>query len=74
MAWHGPWAPDLKQLLGSHFAEYSQALQASTLGRGPVLIQLPGLVVQLGGHIRDFMGRAYLPDQIPSGVRAEEIH
>jgi uncharacterized protein DUF2844 len=74
VAWHGPSRPDLKQLLGSHFEEYRQALQARSSRRGPVFIQLPNLVVQLGGHMRDFMGRAYLPDQLPAGVRAEDIH
>lgn len=74
IAWHGPSRPDLKQLLGAHFDEFRQALQTRGPGHGPVLIQLPGLTVQLGGHMRDFAGRAYLPGQIPAGVRAEEIH
>lgn len=75
VAWHGPFMPDLKQLLGSHFQEYRQALQGQDqrARRGPILVQLPDLVVQLGGHMRDFAGRAYLPDQLPSGVSAEEI-
>lgn len=75
VAWHGPSMPDLKQLLGSHFEEYQQALQAQDqrARRGPIFVQLPDVVVQLGGHMRDFVGRAYLPDQLPSGVRAEEI-
>lgn len=73
VAWHGPFMPDLKQLLGSHFQEYQQALQNQVQRHGPVFVQLPDLIVQLGGHMRDFMGRAYLPDQMPSGVRAEEI-
>ena len=75
VAWHGPSMPNLKQLLGSHFQEYQQALQTQgqRVRRGPVLVQLPDLVVELGGHMRDFRGRAYLPDQMPSGVRAEEI-
>ena len=73
VAWHGPFHPDLKQLLGSHFEEYRQALQQRAAARGPATVQLPGLVVQLGGHMRDFVGRAYLPDELPPGVRAEEL-
>lgn len=73
VAWHGPFMPDLKQLLGSHFEEYQQALQNQVQRHGPVVVQLPDLAVQLGGHMRDFVGRACLPDQLPSGVRAEEI-
>lgn len=75
ITWHGPWAPDLQHLLGTHFEEFQQALQSQRrgAGHGPVVVQLPGLVVELGGHMRSFVGRAYLPDQLPDGVRAEEI-
>ena len=41
--------------------------------RGPLLIQEPGLVVQSGGHMRAYFGRAYIPDQVPQGVNIEEI-
>jgi hypothetical protein len=74
VAWHGPWRPDLQQLLGSHFEEYLQALQAQNPRRhAPLYVHQGNLVVQLGGHMRDFIGRAYLSDQIPEGVRAEDI-
>jgi Protein of unknown function (DUF2844) len=76
VAWQSPALPDLKQLLGSHFEEFQQAAaeaQGPRAGRGPLIIQHPGLVVQLGGHMRAFVGRAYLPDQLPSHVRVEEI-
>lgn len=74
VAWHGPFSPDLKQLLGSHFEAYRQALQQRGPAHGPVTIQIPGLVVQLGGHMRDFVGRAYLTDELPSDIRAKDIH
>lgn len=74
VAWHGPFHPDLKQLLGSHFEAYRQALQQRGAAHGPVTVQLPGLVVQLGGHMRDFVGRAYLTDEMPSDVQAKDIH
>src|SRR5581483_1099493 len=73
VAWHGPWSPDLKQLLGSHFEEYRQALQQRGAARGPVTVQLPDMVVQLGGHMRDFVGRAYLPSDVPADVRVEDL-
>jgi len=76
VTWQSPALPDLKQLLGSHFEEFQQAAaqaQGSRVGRGPLIIQLPRLVVELGGHMRAFVGRAYLPDQLPSNVRVEEI-
>jgi len=76
ITWHGPWPPDMQQLLGSYFEQYVQAANAqgaSRLGRRPLLIEQPGLVVQFGGHPRSFAGRAYLPPMLPEGVRAEDI-
>jgi hypothetical protein len=76
VAWHGPWLPDLQQLLGSYFEQYAQAMQAQGDGRvrrRPVMIEQPGLVVQIGGHMRAFSGRAYVPEMLPSGVRVEDI-
>ena len=76
IAWQGPWIPDMRQLLGSYFDQYARANQAKTgarIRRAPVLINEPGLVVQIGGHPRAFAGRAYVPGMLPSGVRAESI-
>lgn len=75
IAWRTPSFPDMRQLLGSHFEEFQQAAQRQNRrgGHGPLTIQLPGLVVELGGHMRAFSGRAYLPDQVPADVRNEEI-
>jgi hypothetical protein len=76
VAWQGPWVPDMRQLLGSYFDQYARANQAqkgARIRRGPVLIDEPGLVVQIGGHPRAFAGRAYVPEMLPSGVRAENI-
>jgi hypothetical protein len=78
VAWHGPWMPDLRQILGSYFDQFTQAARAQTqnngrMGRRPLMINQPGLVVQNGGHLRAFAGKAYVPDMLPSGVRAEDI-
>jgi hypothetical protein len=76
IAWQGPWPPDMRQLLGSYFDQYVQAANAQSttrMGRRPVVIEQSGLVVQLGGHPRAFAGRAYVPEMLPTGVRAEEI-
>ena len=76
VAWQGPWPPDMRQLLAAYFVEYQQALQSQTnsrAGRRPLTIQQPGLVVQSGGHMRSFAGRAYIPQMLPQGVSAEEI-
>ncbi|MFZ1927515.1 MAG: DUF2844 domain-containing protein [Candidatus Sulfotelmatobacter sp.] len=76
VAWQSPWPPNMRQLLGSYFEQYLQAAKAqsaSQVGRRPLMIDQPGLVVQIGGHTRSFTGRAYVPQMLPSDVRAEDI-
>jgi hypothetical protein len=76
IAWHGPWLPDLRKLLGGYFEQYRAAVQSRSgtrMVRKPVVIDQPGLVVQIGGHVRAFAGRAYVPGMLPSGVRGEDI-
>ncbi len=76
VAWQGRSHPDLRQVLGTNYDRFVQAVQvqrAQRHGHGPLLIQQPGLVVQMGGHMRSLTGRAYLPQSLPAGVRAEEI-
>jgi hypothetical protein len=73
---YGPWPPDMRQILANHFEPYVKAAQAqvnSPAGRRPLMIEQPGLVVQSGGHMRSFAGRAYIPEMLPQGVRAEAI-
>jgi hypothetical protein len=76
LAWNGPRLPDLRQVLGSYFEQYRAAVQSQSgprMARRPVMINQPGLVVQIGGHVGAFSGRAYVPEMLPSGVRAEDI-
>ena len=76
VAWDGPWLPDLRQVLGDHFDEYQAAMsgaQRARKGRGAIAIDLPGLVVQMSGHPRAFVGRAYVPALLPSGVPLDSI-
>ncbi|HTS21134.1 MAG TPA: DUF2844 domain-containing protein [Casimicrobiaceae bacterium] len=73
LAWHGPSMPDLRQLLGSHFDAYADALAARRMRRSPVFVQLPGLVVQSSGHARSFVGKAYLSDALPQGVSPQDV-
>jgi hypothetical protein len=73
VAWEGPWKPDLKQLLGPYFEQYVQAAQGAKTTRGPATIELPGLVVETGGHQRSFFGRAYLPQMVPQSVSTKAI-
>ena len=76
VAWQGPWLPDIRQILGTYFEQYAQAAKAQSgtrMGRRPLMIEQPGLVVQSGGHPRAFVGKAYVPGMVPQGVRAEDL-
>lgn len=75
VAWKGAYPPNLKQLLGSQYEAYEQAMsaRAGRASHGPATIRLPNLVVQLSGHMGDYNGRAYIPDQVPTGTTVESI-
>jgi len=76
VAWQGRSIPDMRQLLGAYFQQFSAAAQAAKVGhpgRRPLNIQLPGLVVQTAGHMRSFYGRAFDPGLLPQGVHEDEV-
>lgn len=68
VAWDGPVLPDLRQVLGPYFDRYVAAAKDRRAKRTPVLIREPTLVVEAGGHLRAFAGRAYVPALVPQGV------
>lgn len=79
VAWEGPFKPDLSQLLG---ARQFAAVDDSTRDRnregrrGPMSLRPAGaknLVIESSGHMRAFTGRAWLLDQIPTGVDTDAI-
>lgn len=75
VAWEGPVLPDLRQILGSHFEDFRQAAETQNR-RGmhaPLFIRRNGLTVELGGHMRSYRGLAFLRDEMPLGVRSEEL-
>jgi hypothetical protein len=76
LSWQGRAHPDLHQVLGSYYDAYVQGVQAQRAtrqGHGPLLIQQPGLMIQMGGHMRSLVGKAYLPQALPAGVRPEDL-
>jgi hypothetical protein len=76
VTWHGAWPPDMRQLLGTYFPQYQEAIKAEASAhpiRRAVQIVQPEFVFQQGGHPRHFTGRAYLPQMLPAGVKAEAI-
>jgi hypothetical protein len=73
VSWSGGWRPNLRDLMGKHYERYLTAAKERRMGRGPVRIEISGLVVVMGGHQRAFFGHAYLTDLAPQGFRPEDI-
>ena len=75
VTWSGPVLPDLRRLLGERFAEYAAALAAlKNPGlRRSVRVAMPDLVVESAGHLRAYVGRAYLPVRVPSGFSLPDL-
>ena len=75
IAWNGYFHPDLAQLLGSYWGEYSSSRQeaAHTSGRSRQRIATDNIVVETWGHMRNLQGRAYVPRLVPAGVSIDEI-
>jgi hypothetical protein len=76
VAWQGQARPNLQQLLGPYYTRAMELVRADKIkrpGRHPISIHQSDMVIQMGGHQRGFTGRAYVPDMMPSAVRAEEI-
>lgn len=70
--WQGPTPPDLDVLLGRYAAAWrsaAAALHASGRdGLHAARVDTPTVVVESGGHMRSYIGRAWLPGALPAGV------
>ncbi|MEW6341155.1 MAG: DUF2844 domain-containing protein [Paraburkholderia sp.] len=77
LSWQGPTLAPLQTLLGDYFPTYVQGLSAAHAanggGYGPAAVRQSALVVESGGHMGAFHGRAYLPQALPQGVSADDI-
>jgi hypothetical protein len=75
VSWSGPYKPDLKQLLGSHFAAFRDAAAAGPqrrANRARVPVDTGDLVAHSGGHMGAFEGRAWLRSRLPAGFDPQE--
>lgn len=74
LSWQGPVRPDLRQVLGSYYARYAQAVSAPHVGgHRHLTVRQPGLVVESNGRMRAFYGRAWDPDNLPPGFSVADI-
>ncbi len=74
VSWQGPYKPDLRQLLGEYFDQYLQAAESEHRAHSTAVhIETGDLVFESGGHMRFFVGRAYLRSKLPDGASADAI-
>lgn len=74
VTWSGPFMPDLRLLLGPHFATLDDERTARPrAGRGLITINRSDVVIESGGHMRAWYGRAWLPGRLPAGLTPDAI-
>jgi hypothetical protein len=72
VTWSGPFKPDLKELLGRHFDALGQGAQGGATPAASAA-KRDEVVVQSGGHMGAFEGRAWLPSRLPAGFDTQEM-
>lgn len=73
VTWNGPVLPNLKELLGKHFdTMVAESAKRPKAGRSRLHVDLPGVVIDSGGHMRAFEGSAWVPAQFPPGFSFNE--
>ena len=73
VAWNGMTPPDLQQTLGDYYQQYEAAASAPHAGHHHLSIDRPELVLNTGGHMRAWTGKAYVPALLPPGFSVEDI-
>jgi hypothetical protein len=77
VAWQGPSRPDLRQLLGARFETFQADNQGAAhrkSRRRPLVSNHADLAVHSAGRPGGFWGFAYLPQLIPAGFSASDLH
>jgi hypothetical protein len=76
VSWDGPAMPDVSALLGTWFDRYRQGASAAlpnANGLHSSRVSSSDLMVETAVRLRNFSGRAWLPDALPAGVSAADI-
>jgi hypothetical protein len=75
--WQGPSAPNLDTLLGHYAADYQSGAVALHVsghdGLHAARVVTPNLIVESGGLMRSYIGRAWLPGALPAGVSEGDL-
>jgi hypothetical protein len=73
VSWKGPLMPNLRETLGSFFAQYQAATMAPHAKRRQLSIEQPDLIVHSSGHMRAFSGQAFIPSLAPANFSLADI-
>jgi hypothetical protein len=73
VSWSGGWRPDLREVMGTRYQQYLEARRGRPRARGPVHVELPGMVVVMGGYLRTSWGHVTLTDLAPPGWNDEAL-
>jgi hypothetical protein len=69
--------PNLRVLLGRHEASFrsgaADARSARHVGLHAARVDRSDVVVETGGHMRGYIGRAWLPGALPQGVSEGDL-
>ena len=73
--WRGPMAPDLGTLFGSYYTDYQTALAARQAAPRTRHLQLDSgrMIYQVGGHMGDLRGSAWVPALVPQGLSLGDL-
>src|SRR5437764_15361412 len=74
VSWNGPFLPDLRTLLGDHFATLtSEAARRPKAGHSQLHIERPEVTIESTGHMRAYAGRAWINARLPAGFNTQDI-
>jgi hypothetical protein len=73
VTWQGPTLPNLRQVLGNYFANYQTAARTPVVRHRVVRLDSPDVMIESTGKMRAFVGRAWVPALLPSGVSPVDI-
>ncbi len=74
VSWSGGWRPNLRDIMGIHYDRFIANTRGHRRQRGPARIEIPGMVVFVGGYLRISFGYVYLPDRLPAGFSPQDIN
>jgi Protein of unknown function (DUF2844) len=74
--WHGPTMPNLRTLLGKYDTSFRKGSAAQLDGTHSLHashVAQSDVVVESGGRMRSYVGRAWLPQALPPGVTPQDL-